>query len=208
MLVEKLVKSGWDKDTAEKYCRYANKRRGKIKSGRVCKSKDSQQTRVYSAEHDYCKKYGYGIKFETFKQAEKYLERVLKSKLWQELTAKRGYKKVRLFELSSTAYYGMSYGHAIHLSTHKKNNGLNQIILLHELAHSAGNMHHDVSFRNTYIRLVSRFVGREQAKYLRKMYVKRGLKMVIKNKVLSPEEWLIRYKRLEKNRSKLLTSEL
>jgi len=79
---------------------------------------------------------------------------------------------------------------------------MNEYVLLHELAHSSGNMHHDISFRKDLLRLVSRFIGRDAAKILKEEFKNAGLKMSRKASILDPVEWNRRQERLVILRSK------
>jgi hypothetical protein len=61
-------------------------------------------------------------------------------------------------------------------------------------------MHHDVSFRQTLIKLVSRFMGVAAAKALKGEFKKAGLKMSVRSKILSPEAWLDSVNKMKKLR--------
>jgi len=82
-------------------------------------------------------------------------------------------------------------------------NGMDAYTLLHEMAHCAGHMHHDVSFRQCILRLTSRFIGVEAAKFLKKCFKEQGLKMSVRQGLKSPEEWLVGYQRLAAAREKI-----
>ena len=188
---------GWDNDTIQKYLDYRLKRSMTVQRGRTA-FKDSNQSKVYSAEFKYHKVHGYGSKYKTIEECEKYVKRVTKSKLWAELCG--GDRKVITVDsFNARRWAGMTYGSHINLSV----SGYNQYVILHELAHCCGNMHHDVSFRRDLVRLVSRFLGREQAKTLKQCFLSDGLKMTIKNKIKSPSEWLASYNKMAAMRAKL-----
>ena len=97
----------------------------------------------------------------------------------------------------------MSYGGRVQLD---RNYGLNQYVLLHELAHECGNRHHDIQFRKDLIRLVSRFMGRAQAKCLLGEFRKKKLKMSRKQNIKTPEQWLAGYLKMEGLRQRKLPS--
>jgi hypothetical protein len=62
-------------------------------------------------------------------------------------------------------------------------------------------MHHDVGFRICLLKLVSRFLGREQAQELKSQFKARKLKVTISNNIKSPEQWFKTYERLESARA-------
>jgi len=101
---------------------------------------------------------------------------------------------------------GRAWGHHIELNTTRGLDdlpiGLNQYVLLHELAHSVGNMHHDTEFRIDLLKLVSRFIGKEQATYLKKCFKEKKLKLSISKNVLNPDAWMKMKLRMEKAREK------
>jgi hypothetical protein len=84
----------------------------------------------------------------------------------------------------------------------RPNHGTNKYVIIHELAHTAGNMHHDVGFRQTLVKLVSRFLGVQMAKDLKKEFRSRKLKMSVSQNIMSPLKWLESYQRMENMRSK------
>ena len=65
-------------------------------------------------------------------------------------------------------------------------------------------MHHDVSFRVTLVKLVSRFLGTDMAKELKKQFRKNKLKMSVGQTIKSPLQWLESYKRMEAMRDKMI----
>ena len=193
-------------DLAHKYSAYVRKKEYSKRTGRVA-YKDSSMTKVYRAEFEFARDYieegGQFIEFADYDEARKYLNRVLKSKLWSQLTACKGHKKVDLIMKKDMGYSsrtaGMSWGSVIQLCPRT---GLNQYVLLHELAHSAGNMHHDIRFRQDLIKLISRFVGRDAAKLLKRCFKEAGLKMSFKSTIKTPEEWYKSYIKMAKLRDR------
>jgi hypothetical protein len=79
---------------------------------------------------------------------------------------------------------------------------MNQYVLLHEMAHCAGNMHHDTQFRIDLLKLVSRFIGKEQAEYLKSCFKEKKLKIKINTNVMNPDAWMKMNKRMEMARDK------
>lgn len=189
------------RELAEKYADYYERKTRLKNAGRVA-FKDSTMSKFYSAERKFENKYGSGIPFYHIDDAQEYANRVCKSKLWKELTKDRGYKTVTIRSkkrVSNAATSGVSYGHLIQLDP---TCGMSEYVLLHELTHSAGYMHHDISYRKTLLKLVSRFMGIESAKRLKDEIKKAGLKMIVKSTIKSPEVWLQDYNKM-KNLRKL-----
>jgi len=190
---------GWSDELIRKYLDYRMKRERTIERGRAA-FKDSERTKLYEAEWAWARemiKRGLTCQvFDSYDEARKRLKQILKSKLWAELTKTKGHRSVSLIEkknVANSATAGVSWGHTIQLD---RNCGMNEMTLIHELAHSAGNMHHGLSFRLDHIKLVSRFMGREHAKLLKKCYRAQGLKMNMKQKVKTPDEWLASYNKM------------
>ena len=184
-LIDELQSKGWSNSTIQKYLDYQTKRERTIKRGRAA-FKDSEKSKLYEAEWAWMrdlKKHGLSYKqFDSYEEANKRLKQITKSKLWKELTANKGHRDVYLIEkknVRNAATAGMSWGYKIQLD---RNCGLQEKTLIHELAHSSGNMHHGLGFRLDHVKLVSRFMGREHAKLLKKSYRAHGLKMNMKQK--------------------------
>lgn len=189
------------RELAEKYADYYERKTRLKNSGRVA-FKDSTMSKFYSAERRFENKYGSGIPFYHIDDAQEYANRVCKSKLWKEITKDRGHKNVTIKSkkrVSNAATAGVSYGHLIQLDP---TCGMSEYVLLHELAHSAGYMHHDISYRKILLKLVSRFMGIESAKRLKDEIKKAGLKMIVKSTIKSPDDWLKDYHKM-KNLRKL-----
>jgi hypothetical protein len=174
---------GWEE--AHQYSNYVGKKNRVKKTGRTA-NKDSSKSKVYQAEWAWQDIYDCGGSL-TFEQAVKYVDRVTKSKLWNQLND--GPKEIcveMMRDMKYAATAGRAYGTKIMLAPRHAT----KYVILHELAHCAGFMHHDVGFRQTVVKLVSRFMGVEAAKALKEQFKKKGLKMSIKNKILGPLEWM------------------
>lgn len=197
--VEKCKALGWDNYTIQKYLNYRMDRETKIKRGRTA-YKDSMQSRVYEAEAQYTYNMGNGKKFKTIEECEQYVKQVTKSKLWAELCSDMLVDRsvITVGQLGGRRWAGMAYGNHINLSV----SGFNQYVILHELAHCCGNMHHDISFRRDLLRLVSRFLGRENAKVLKNAFKTHGLKLTMKQSVKEPLEWFATYNKMAEMRSR------
>lgn len=203
-IVKELLEEGWSEDYINLYCAYRAKRERTLKRNRSCYS-DSTKSKVYKAEWAFEKIHGRGIQFKDYDEARSYLNRILKSKLWATLCGGDA-KHVTLIEkknVRNSATAGVCWGSRIQLD---RNCGLNQYVVLHELAHACGNMHHDISFRKDLLRLVSRFMGRDKAKALLAEFRKNKLKMSRKQTVKTPEQWLASYQKMEKLRQRKLPS--
>ena len=199
-LVEALKKDHWHNELIQKYLNYTQSKQRVIKTGRTAWN-DSGKSKTYKAEWKFQAKFKYDIvDFDNTKEAHKYMKRILKSKLWAELCG--GDAIIPTLDVISfrgrTA--GRAYGYRIELCAM---NGMDAYTLLHEMAHCAGHMHHDVSFRQCILKLTSRFIGVEAAKFLKKCFKDQGLKMSVRQGLKSPEEWLVGYQRLAAAREKI-----
>lgn len=169
---------------------------------------DADQSRVYRAEREARKRWkDEGIESLSFKTFDQFVKRgnaILKSKKWKQLVEEfGGHLNVR-FELGKdmghrTAYAGKSYGSMIRMSPQF----LDFWVLLHELAHSAGNMHHGRGFRRCHIALVQRFIGKRAADIMKESYKKHGLKYSKPRREMTPEEYERACERLREARKKL-----
>tara|TARA_B100001093_G_C26856399_1_gene1027634 strand:- start:4503 stop:5177 length:675 start_codon:yes stop_codon:yes gene_type:complete len=189
-------------DLAMKYADYYQRKTRLSTKGRVA-FKDSTRSKFYDAERRFENKYGNGINFNNIEDAQKYAKRVCKSKLWKELTETKGSKDVIVFAkklVRNSATAGSSWGYKIQLD---QMCGMNEFTLLHEMAHSAGYMHHDISYRKAFLRLVSRFMGMDAAKKFKAEIKRAGLKMIIKNTIKTPEQWLKDYIKMTNLRKKI-----
>ena len=191
-LERELINEGWDREVASKYSDYLSKKQYQVRTGRTAYS-DSTRSKTYKAEWDFERNNKDLIKrFTTEREAQQAFKNVLKSKLWSQLTDRTNIKLVVRNMGSRTA--GRAYYGQIELCASK---GMTMYTLLHELAHAAGHMHHDVSFRTTLVKLVSRFMGTEAAKQLKKTFRAHKLKMTVSSKILEPQEWLANYEKMK-----------
>jgi hypothetical protein len=193
-VVVDLKEKGWHGEHIMKFLDYVNKKETLIETGRKNgkHSRDSAKSKVYSAEFKYERTYGYGKKFKNLEEAQKYCDKVLASKTWKKIST-AGVKNIALAEMTGSRTMGRAWSHNIDLN---RKSGLNQYVLLHEMAHSAGNMHHDVRFRINLLKLVSRFIGSEQAAYLKACFKEKKLKVTESSNIKSPEVWKKGYDRL------------
>ena len=190
-------------DLANKYANYYAKKSRAIRTGRLQASgTDSGRSKVYQSEFALQRKYPDSSEMISEKECQKYFKRIVKSKTYQSLvTGSRGMSdpQLRFMKASSNprvagqaSYYGVALRPGI---------GTNKYVILHELAHTAGHMHHDVGFRQTLVKLVSRFLGTQMAKDLKKEFRSRKLKMSVSQNIMSPLKWLEGYNRMAAMRS-------
>ena len=67
--------------------------------------------------------------------------------------------------------------------------GLNKYVLLHELTHCLGHMHHGRSFRQTLLKMVGAFMGAKEKKLLKAEFKKRKLACGEPRKPMTFEKW-------------------
>ena len=197
-VVKALQSENWDNQEIQKYLDYLNRKRMLINTGRKHGkySRDSDRSKVYNAEFKYERAYGTGKQFKDVKEAQKYCNRILSSATWKKMSS---VNCISLDTMSGNRTAGRAWRNCIDLNIRS---GLNQYVLLHEMAHSAGNMHHDTQFRIDLLKLVSRFIGKEQATYLKKCFKEKKLKLSINKNVLNPDAWMKMKLRMEKARDK------
>jgi len=209
-VVEALKANSWDNDDIMTYLSYLNKKKTLINTGRKHGkySRDSDRSKVYNAEFKYERTYGRGLEFANIAMAQKYCDKILASATWKKMSKGRVSENlaITLGTMRGSRIAGRAWGHHIELNTTRGLDdlpiGLNQYVLLHELAHSIGNMHHDTQFRIDLLKLVSRFIGKEQATYLKKCFKEKKLKLSINKNVLNPDAWMKMKLRMEKAREK------
>lgn len=204
--VDQLRAAGWSNDLINKYQQYLERtssKNTKAINGRTANS-DSQRSKVYRAERNFRSKVyhteGLSIKeFDDIEQVQQRLSQVINSKTWEKVGVGGAPRKNIRVEMKKSnkhgGYGGLAYSHGLIRLSY---NGLNEHILLHELAHVAGNPHHDVTFRIDLVKLVSSFMGVEYAKLLKKSFRDQKLKMTVP-KVTTPKqpaEWLVFHERM------------
>lgn len=179
------------KESAQKKWKYS----GKINTG----SQDRGRGKVYEVENELIldpeseisKKNAHLGNIEEF---QKYVNRVTKSKLWEQI-AKNPSRKVKCIQHRGHG------GYALYGRIHIGKTSMTKYFALHELAHVAGMMHHDLGFRINLLKLVSRFMGTAAAKELKKGFKSRGLKTTKPQFRIQPiETWISGYYRMEKAR--------
>jgi len=178
----KALDAGLSTSQARKYSEYYRRKT-------VLPKRDSEKSRTYSAEWKLETEHPELIgPLNDFEEVERFVKQVTKSKTWEKVSRYHG--KVRVVQSrnmgSRAAYMGRSHGSWIEISPAFD---FNKYIVLHELAHSAGFSHHHVTFRETLLKLVSRFLGRETASILKANFKEQGLR-VTPAKPKDPQSWL------------------
>lgn len=199
-IAQNLQSLNWDNSDIMSYLAYLNKKQTLIETGRKHGkySRDSDKSKVYSAEFKYERTYGTGKQFKNLAEAQKYCDHVLASKTWQKMSNNT---HIALSTMYGNRTAGRAWRNNIDLNV---KGGMNQYVLLHEMAHCAGNMHHDTQFRIDLLKLVSRFIGKEQAEYLKACFKEKKLKLKINTNIMKPDAWMKMNKRMEMARDKRL----
>jgi len=190
-------------DLAMKYADYWSKKQKAIKTGRLQNSYvDSGRNKVYKSEWATEAKFPEVKKSMTEKEITKFFKRVVKSKTYQTLSEK-GSSNPRLEFMKTVKYNARIAGQATYgMVRLQPSCGMTKWVVLHELAHTAGHMHHDVPFRQTLVKLISRFLGTEVAKELKRQFRARKVKMTVSQVIMSPEKWLDNYNKMAALRAK------
>jgi len=190
-------------DLAMKYANYWTKKQKAIKTGRLQNSYvDSGRNKVYKSEWATEAKFPEVKKSMTEKEITKFFKRVVKSKTYQTLSEK-GNSNPKLEFMKTVNYNARIAGQATYGKIRLQPScGMNKWVVLHELAHTAGHMHHDVPFRQTLVKLISRFLGTEVAKELKRQFRARKVKMTVSQVIMSPEKWLDNYNKMAALRAK------
>ena len=190
-------------ELANKYADYFAKKQKAIKTGRLQNSYvDSGRNKVYKSEWATEAKFPECKQSMSEKEITKFFKRVVKSKTYQTLSEK-GNSNPRLDFMKTVKYNARIAGQATYgMVRLQPSCGMNKWVVLHELAHTAGHMHHDVPFRQALVKLISRFLGTEVAKELKRQFRQRKVKMTVSQTIQSPEKWLENYNKMSAMRSK------
>ena len=190
-------------DLANKYANYVSKKLKQQKTGRLQNSYvDSGRNKVYKSEWATEAKFPECKQSMSEKEITKFFKRVVKSKTYQTLSEK-GHSNPSLEFMKTVNYNARIAGQATYGKIRLQPScGMNKWVVLHELAHTAGHMHHDVPFRQTLVKLISRFLGVEVAKELKRQFRKNKVKMTVSQVIMSPEKWLDNYNKMAALRAK------
>ena len=192
-------------DLANKYANYVSKKLKQQKTGRLQNSYvDSGRNKVYQSEFATERKFPECKKSMTEKELTKFFKRVVKSKTYQTLSEK-GNSNPTLEFMKNVNYNARIAGQATSYGKIRiqPSCGMNKWVILHELAHTAGHMHHDLPFRQTLVKLISRFLGTEVAKELKRQFRAHKVKMSVSQTIKSPEKWLEDYNKMAAMRAKV-----
>ena len=195
---------GMSGDIAEKYSNYVTKKTRQIKRNRLQNSYvDSGRNKVYQSEFATERKFPEAREGMSQKEITKYFKRIVKSKTYQSLVTRSGNPNPRLEFMKEVRYNARIAGNATYSRVRLQPScGMNKWVVLHELAHTAGHMNHDVGFRQTLVKLISRFLGTEVAKELKRQFRARKVKMNVSQTIKSPLKWLEDYEKMAVLRSK------
>jgi len=158
-------------------------------------SKDSEMTKVYKSEWAISKLLNeHSTQFEDIRQAQKFVDKITKSKTWEKVRSnRRSFVTLVAMKDQSGGVAASAWGG--HIKVKPKH--MNTYVLLHELAHEAGHMHHGRSFRQCLLKLVSQFMGREVADALKAQFKERKLACGKARKPMDFDKWLARRKHME-----------
>lgn len=138
--------------------------------------RDSQRQRVYNAERALDIWHRASELFRgdgSLDKTQRYVNKVTRSRFWRKLLAENG---VRRFKYDVTVYDGRGSRSARSLgrsSIAVPRWARSPMVILHELAHCAappGVASHGREFCSTYLKLVRRFIGKQEADALRQAF--------------------------------------
>ena len=202
--INELLSWGWTEEEVKKYDEYLVRFNRVKRRGRSA-YKDSEKTKVYTAENkflcDYTKVGGVNKNFKDYDEALRAMNNILVSKTWSKFSKNRRIELVQKRDMgmrSRTA--GLATWGQITLCP---TSGFNMYVLLHELAHVAGHMHHDLSFRQTLVKLVSRFMSAKAGDIFKKTFRSSGLRMHRKTTTMTAQQWVRTYRRMAAVRTKI-----
>ena len=160
--------------------------------------RDTEKGKVYASEWATVRKLGRSEKFESIEDAQKFVNKVVRSATWKKLTKR---KTVYVFAKARNGRgnLAMAYGSSIVLDTV---NGMTKFVILHELAHCANAMHHGRTFRNNILALIGRFLGAEWKNEMKAQYKKRKLRIGNAPKPMPRKLWEARSERMAAMRMK------
>lgn len=207
---ELAISAGLNKNQASKYVSYVKRKQDGIDREERIRGRDSERQRVYDCEarweqtiwKNFLKDYddrktgadafSESYRFKSIELCQQYVDKVLKSKTWKKLDENKTTYGVTLKLLKRNSQYsGMAHILDDMIKLNPRH-GFNKFVILHELSHivHTGCYTHGIKFRQRYVALVRRFLGRSIGDALYKEYRADGLKMKINYKIKTPREWL------------------
>ena len=175
-----------------KYMLYKIRHENKMKAhndGSAYHMKDADMNKTYQCEWALWKIHPDINKKMTRKETEKYVKRICKSKFWSD------YHTPRIEWMKDMGAGRRQNANATKERIRFSPSGASKYVVLHELAHVAGYMNHGRGFRIFLLKLVSRFLGREVSKDLKKLFKEKGLKTSKMRAAMDYETWKERYLR-------------
>ena len=170
------------------------------------KTKDSERQKTYNAEHLFQRQVE-NPTFDTLADVQKFARNIYKSKTWIKLWNKSVEEDVGLIFSSrpevvqmnsrTKSLSGFTNGTSVTLCP---TTGFNKYVLLHELAHTLGHMHHGRSFRQCLLSLVGAFMGVDEKKILKNEFKRKGLAFGDAKQPMDYKRWVDTKNRLEKIR--------
>lgn len=192
-----------------KYNQYLVKHREKQNKGGNT-LRDSERQKTYNAENQFMSQLyteGLKVEFARIEDAQKCAKKIYKTKKWSKLWQKSVDDDVsRIFNAtpdvvamkrSSKTMSGYTNGRTVTLCPVS---GMHKYILLHELAHCLGHMHHGRSFRQCVLELVGTFMGTAEKKLLKAQFKKHKLACGEAKKPMAFEQWNASRLRMESMR--------
>jgi len=159
------------------YNNYLNRHKRKQNKG-AYGTKDSEQGKVYAAEHKA--EGGYlNDRLVPLEEVQGVVDKIVNSKTYRkQCTTDLYYSRVNVEFCQSSRFGGIAWCHRrlVKFST-KKRSFVKMSLIVHELAHMAGHMHHGRTFRNANLALVARFIGKEEADRLKMCYRENKLQL-------------------------------
>jgi hypothetical protein len=190
-----------------KYNTYLVKHRANQNKGGDSRSyRDSERKKTYASEHSFMAECNIP-EFESIEEANKFAKRVYKTQKWSKLWQDSVENDVGQIFNATPSIVGMNSrnkslsgftdGRTITLC---QITGMNKYILLHEMAHCLGNMHHGRSFRQCVLELVGAFMGTKEKKVLKREFKRRKLACGEPRQPLTFDKWVASKDRMEKMR--------
>lgn len=181
-----------------KYNQYLVKHREKQNKGGNT-LRDSERQKTYNAENQFMSQLRTeGIKtgFKDLKEAQRFSKKVYKTKKWGKLWKDsldndmsrifNATPEIVAMKRHSKTMSGYTNGKTVTLCPIS---GMNKYILLHELAHCLGHMHHGRSFRQCVLELTGTFLGAKAKKLLKAQFKKYKLACGDAKKPMTFEKW-------------------
>jgi len=186
-----------DNKFINKYAIYFEEKSRKLDTGRLQKS-DRGRQKVYKSEGTVTRMYPVYSRNLSVEDCHKFFNKVVKSDTYKSLVSKnKGVLNPTLRFMKPIQNSKVAGSARLDVVSLRTGLGCNKYTILHELAHTSGNRHHDLSFRVTLIELVKKFFGKDMSDDLKKTFKSNGLQMRMNTKIKTPSEWL----KLNKNMS-------